>query len=45
MAPRMTFEILRPESPRLEGGRGGGGGGGLAGVMGARDRKAIAHRV
>ena len=37
MAPRMTFEILRPESPRLRGR--------LAGAMGSSDRKAIAHRV
>ncbi len=33
----MTFEILRPESPRLKRG--------LAGAMEARDGKAIAHRV
>ena len=37
MAPKMTFEILRPESPRLRMG--------LAGTMGSRDRMAIAHRV
>ena len=37
MAPKMTFDILRPESPRLRKG--------LAGAMGARGRKAIAHRV
>ena len=37
MAPKMTFEILRPESPRL--------GRRLAGSMGSSDRKAVAHRV
>ena len=37
MAPRMTFEILRPESPRLRSR--------LAGTMGSKDWQAIAHRV
>ena len=37
MAPRMTFEILRPESPRLRRR--------LAVAMGSKDRQAIAHRV
>ena len=37
MAPRMTFEILRPESPRLRRR--------LVGAMGSEDWQAIAHRV
>ena len=37
MAPRMTFEILRPESPRLRRRS--------ARAMGSRNGQAIAHRV
>ena len=37
MAPRITFEILRPESPRLRRR--------LAGAMGSGSWQAIAHRV
>ena len=37
MAPRMTLDILRPESPRLRRG--------LAGAMRSGNWQAIAHRV
>ena len=37
MAPRITFDILRPESPRLRRR--------LAGAMGLRERQVLAHRV